>query len=69
MGGVIRRAMVAAGAALALLGMPVGAASATAGPAVLAFEPATYDYGPVPERQHTEQTFTLVNTGAGQPAS
>jgi len=58
-----RRAVVIATAALAFLGVPVGVASAAAGPAVLAFEPTTHDYGPVPERQYTEQKFTLANTG------
>ena len=49
--------------------MPAGAASATAGPAVLAFDPTNYDYGPVPERQHTERTFTVANIGGREPAA
>ncbi len=63
MRGVIGRALVAAVAALALVGLPTGVASAAAGPAALAFQPAPYDFGQVSVGERPERTFTLVNTG------
>ena len=63
MRGVIGRALVAAAAGLALVGLPAGVASAAAGPAVLAFQPAPYDFGQVSVGERPEQTFSLGNTG------
>jgi hypothetical protein len=63
MGGVMVRASVAAAAALALIAIPAGSVSAAAGPAVLAFQPAPYDYGQVSMGERPERAFTLVNTG------
>ena len=60
---VIGRAVVAAGAVLVLLALPAGVASAGAGPPVLAFQPAPYDFGQVPVGERPERTFTLENTG------
>ena len=68
MRGLIRRAAVAAGAAVMVLGAGAGAASAGTGPAVLAFRPAPYDHGPVPVGQRAARTFTLASTG-GQASS
>ena len=51
--GVIGRAVVLVAAVVGLLGVPVGVASAGAGPAVLAFERSQYAYG-------------LVSIGAGR---
>jgi hypothetical protein len=63
MRGVIGRALVAAAAALALVGLPTGVASAAAGPAELALQPAPYDFGQVSVGERPERTFTLGNTG------
>ena len=61
--GVIGRAVVSAAAVMGLLGVPVGAASAGAGPAVLAFERSQYAYGLVSIGVRPERVLTLVNTG------
>ena len=63
MGGFVRRAAVAAGAAVVLLGPAMGVASATQNPPSLAFTPSPYDYGRVAPGGAVAQTFTLTNTG------
>ena len=60
---LIRRAAVAAGAAVAVLGVAVGVAAASAAPPVLAFSPSRFDFGQVTVGQAAAQTFTLANTG------
>lgn len=62
MPGVIGRAVASAGAVLVLLGVPVGVASAGAGPAELAVTPTSYDFGQV-LLEERPQRFTLANTG------
>src|SRR3984957_6005251 len=64
MGGLARRAVVAAGAAVVVvLGPARGAASAARKPITLAFTPSPYGYGQVTAGQTATQTFTLANTG------
>jgi hypothetical protein len=63
MRGVIRRAGVAAGTVMVLLGLPAGVASAGSSPAVLSFQPTGHDYGSVSVGQTSEQQFRLTNTG------
>ena len=60
---LIRRAAVAAGAAVAVLGVAVGVAAASAGPPVLAFSPSPFDFGQVTVGQAAARTVTLANTG------
>ena len=60
---LIRRAAVAAGAVIMVLGAGVEVAAASAGP-VLAFTPAPYGFGQVPAGQTAAKTFTLANTGS-----
>ena len=60
---VIRRAAVAAGAVVVVLGTWVGVAAASTSDPVLAFTPSPYDYGQVTVGQTATQTFTLANTG------
>lgn len=63
MRGGIRRAVVAVGTVVALLGLPAGVASAGGSPAVLAFQPDGHDYGSVPVGQTSEQQLRLTNAG------
>jgi Abnormal spindle-like microcephaly-assoc'd, ASPM-SPD-2-Hydin len=44
-------------------GSAAGVAAASAGPPVLAFSPAPFDYGQVTVGQTPSQVFTLANTG------
>jgi hypothetical protein len=64
---LIRRAAVAAGAAVVLAGAGAGAASAGSVP-VLGWAPVTspgsYNYGFVPAGHEAVQVFTLVNSGS-----
>jgi hypothetical protein len=69
MRGVIGRAAIAAATVLALVGLPTGVASAGAAPAVLAFQPAPYDYGHVAVGERPERVFTLANTGGRASSS
>jgi hypothetical protein len=66
MRGLIRRAVVAAGAAVVLLGPAAGMASASGGP-VLGWSPTTsagtFDYGTVNAGSTTSQAFTVINSG------
>jgi hypothetical protein len=64
MRGVIRRAALAAGAAVVVAGWAAGAAAAKPRPPVLAFTPSPYSYGNVAAgRGAASQTFTLANSG------
>lgn len=64
MRGVIRRAALAAGAAVVVAGSVAGAAAAKPRPPVLAFTPSPYSYGHVAVgRGAASQTFTLANSG------
>jgi hypothetical protein len=60
---VFGRVVVVAGAFVVVLGSAAGEAVAKPRPAVLAFRPAPYEYGPVPVGQRKARTFTLANTG------
>ena len=63
MRGVVRRAALAAGAAVVVAGSVAGAA-AKPRPPVLAFTPSPYSYGHVAAgRGAASQTFTLANSG------
>jgi hypothetical protein len=64
MRGVIRRAALAAGAAVVVAGWAAGAAAAKPRPPVLAFTPSPYSYGHVAAgRGAASKTFTLANSG------
>lgn len=66
MHGLIRRVVVAGGAAVALLVSAAGAASASGSPALNwtpATSPGTYSYGSLAAGQTASQVFTLTNSG------
>ena len=63
MGSVFGRAVAVTGAVVVALGSAAGVAAAKPRPPVLAFSPASYNYGQVAAGQAASHTFTLANTG------
>ena len=67
MRGVVVRTSVVAATVLALVSVPAELSSAAAGSAVLAFQPAPYDFGQVSVGEGPERALELVNIGGRGP--